>query len=159
MAQAEQILFVRPSTKLVKVRYLCAILLAAAGYWLRYQYGQKLPSAAEYAIYGAAALWLVSTIFRHLGLLFTSLASDGEKLIHVEGFLTKSCRSMNLAKVQDAKVEQSIGERVMGIGALTLESAGESGRLTMSDIDQPQRVADHILLLARQTQRAAGAGG
>lgn len=159
MAQPAQILFIRPSTKAVKIHYVLAILLAAIGYGLRYQYAKKMPAAAEYAIYGAAALWLVSTIFRHLGLLFTSLASDGEKLIHQEGFLSKSTRSMNIAKVQDARVEQSVGDRLMGVGTLTLESAGESGRLTMSNIDQPQRVADHILLLARQGQRAAGASG
>lgn len=159
MAQPAQILFIRPSTKAVKIHYVLAILLAAAGYGLRYQYTTKMPVAAEYAIYGAAALWLLSSIFRHLGLMFSSLASDGEKLIHEEGFLSKSTRSMNIAKVQDARVEQSVGDRLLGVGTLTLESAGETGRLTMTNIDQPQRVADHILLLARQSQRASGAAG
>lgn len=156
MTQAASILFIRPSTKVVKVKYVGAILLAGIGYWLRKQYGAKLPAAAEYAFYGAAALWLAGTIFRHVGLMFTSLASDGEKLIHQEGFLSKSTRSMNISKVQDARVEQSLGERMMGVGTLTLESAGETGRLVMANIDQPQRVADQVLALARQSQRAAG---
>ena len=37
-----------------------------------------------------------------------------------------------------------------GIGGITLETAGETGRLTMENIDNPQQVADHILALARR---------
>lgn len=157
MAQPAPILLIRPSTKVVKIRYVLVVLLAGLGYGLQRQYGNRMPAAGEFAIYGAAGLWLVSTVFRHLGLLFSSLTSDGEKLIHREGFLTKSTRSMNIAKVQDARVDQSVGERIMGVGTLTLESAGETGRLIMANIDRPQQVADHVLLLARQSQRGGSA--
>ncbi|MBM3740589.1 MAG: PH domain-containing protein [Acidobacteria bacterium] len=158
MPPPNQLLFVRPSTKLVQVRYVAAVLAAASGYLLRHFY-PKLPQPVEFALYGIGGFWLITTIFRHIGLMFTSLASDGDKLTFEQGFLAKSTRSMNLSKIQDAKVDQSIGERMMGIGSLTLESAGESGRLVMENIDRPREVADQILNLSRHALRGGSASG
>ncbi len=157
MANASSLLFVRPSTKLVKLRYLIAAAVAGVGYALRRNYGAQFPPPAEYAFFGAAGLLLATTLFRHLSLMFTSLSSDGEKLQFEEGFLSKTSRSMNIAKVQDARVDQSFGERLMGIGTVSLESAGESGRLVMANIDAPRQVADQVLLLARQSRKAGTA--
>jgi uncharacterized membrane protein YdbT with pleckstrin-like domain len=157
MPQAPHIVFVRPSTKLVKIRYILSVLVIAAGYFVS-QYYPKIKGgvAIPAALFGIGALWLVATALRHLSLKFTSLSSDGEKLLHEAGFLSKSTRSMNLAKIQDARVDQSLGERMLGIGTLTLESAGESGRLVMENIDRPRAVADQILALSRQHLRGVG---
>ncbi len=160
MPQAPHLIFIRPSTKLVQIRYVLAALVAASGYAIHYYYPQMQGgSAISYALYGIGGFWFVSTIFRHLGLLFTSLSSDGERLLHEQGFFSKSTRSMNLAKIQDARVDQSMGERMVGIGTLTLESAGEAGRLVMEHIDRPKEVADQILSLSRQHLRSIGGAG
>jgi hypothetical protein len=35
------------------------------------------------------------------------------------------------------------------VGDLSIETAGETSRLTISEIDQPQKIADHINELSR----------
>jgi len=47
--------------------------------------------------------------------------------------------------VQDVRVDQSLGQRLLQIGNLSIETAGEASRLTMENIDNPQQVADEII--------------
>jgi hypothetical protein len=47
--------------------------------------------------------------------------------------------------VQDVTVRQSVAQRIYGIGDLTIETAGETSRLTFPNIDSPQQVADQII--------------
>ncbi len=56
---------------------------------------------------------------------------------------------MELAKVQDVRVDQTLGQRMLNIGDLSLETAGETSRIVMQSIDRPQEAADHILELSR----------
>jgi uncharacterized membrane protein YdbT with pleckstrin-like domain len=95
------------------------------------------------------ALLLLWTAAKHLRLRFTKLTIAGNKIRYEAGMLSKSTRTMELAKVQDVRVDQSFFQRMVGIGNISLETAGETSRLTMTDIDQPQLVADYILEAAR----------
>ena len=58
---------------------------------------------------------------------------------------------MEIKKVQDVRVDQSLGQRILGVGDISIETAGESSRLTMVSIDRPQAVADKILEAAHQS--------
>ncbi len=87
--------------------------------------------------------------------LSTRLTVEGGHLRWESGLVSKATRTVELEKIQDVRVDQSLGQRMMGIGDLSLETAGGSSRIVMRAIDQPQPVADHILELARQ-QRSAG---
>jgi uncharacterized membrane protein YdbT with pleckstrin-like domain len=69
----------------------------------------------------------------------------GDKLRYETGMLSKSTRTIQLSKVQDVTVRQSVGQRVAGVGDLTIETAGETSRLTFSNIDGPQEMADRII--------------
>ena len=77
------------------------------------------------------------------------LTIAGGKMKFEQGMLSKSTRNLELAKIQDVRVDQSLGNRLLGLGDLTLETAGESGSLTIRKIDRPQQVDDQILELAR----------
>jgi len=52
---------------------------------------------------------------------------------------------MELAKIQDVRVHQSMGQRLLNIGNIDIETAGERGTLIIRNIDRPQTVADFIL--------------
>ena len=52
---------------------------------------------------------------------------------------------MEIKKVQDVRVDQTLGQRILGMGDISIETAGDSSRLTMRSIDRPQVVADQIL--------------
>jgi uncharacterized membrane protein YdbT with pleckstrin-like domain len=56
-----------------------------------------------------------------------------------------------LPKVQDARVDQSVMQRMFGVGDLAIETAGEASRLTLRNVDQPQRVAEEILAASHNT--------
>ena len=43
------------------------------------------------------------------------------------------------------RVRQSFGQRILGVGDLMLESAGESGGMAIMNLDSPREIADQIL--------------
>jgi uncharacterized membrane protein YdbT with pleckstrin-like domain len=131
---------VYPSTKLLKLWYAVAILIAVA---VVVFIGQDENPA--YWLLIVPAIILVWTAVRHMGRRFTRLALDGNKLRYESGTLSRSARTMEIIKVQDVRVEQSIAQRLIDVGRLTIETAGESSRLTVENIDRPNAVADQIL--------------
>jgi len=147
-ATAEPILTVRPTAKFILMAYMAVGALLVGGMaaaiileWpLQVLYGMVIVDSV-------LCLWCV---FRHMKLRYTCLTVAADQLRYEEGFLSKSTRSLHLQKIQDVRVEQSLFERIFGIGTLTLETAGETGRMSMPNVDHPQRVADKILSLARQ---------
>ena len=88
-------------------------------------------------------------VHRHIRLHFIRLSLGAGQLRYETGVLSKSTRTVELTKVQDVRVDQSLGQRILGTGDLSLESAGESGLFTVRNIDNPQRVADQILSAKR----------
>lgn len=141
-------LIVRPSTKLVKPFYFVALLLAAA----IYLFGKTLPEplGAYNFVYIVPALVVLFTAWRQFELRFTTLTVAAGKLRYESGMLSKSTRTMEIHKVQDVRVDQSIMQRMTGIGSISIETAGDSSRLTMHNVDRPQQVADRILEAAHQ---------
>lgn len=63
-----------------------------------------------------------------------------------------------MAKIQDVTVSQTPGQRLLGVGDLKLESAGESGSMGIRNVDRPRDLADAILAGANKLLRARGAG-
>ena len=65
--------------------------------------------------------------------------------------LFKDALCVTLAKSPDEVVrfDQTFGQRMIGTGDLSLETAGETSRIVMPSIDRPREVAEHILELSR----------
>ena len=138
-------LVVRPSSKLLKAAYLLAALLVV----LVYVYNSNRTPRSDWLL--AFPILLVAwTALRHLRLRFTRLSLSSGKLRYETGVLSKSTRTMELYKVQNVRVDQHLSQRLLGTGNISIETAGESSRLTMSNIDKPQLIADRILDAARR---------
>jgi uncharacterized membrane protein YdbT with pleckstrin-like domain len=58
--------------------------------------------------------------------------------------LSKTVRTIQLTKVQDVRVDQSLWQRIFRLGDISIETAGETSRLTITNVDQPREVADEI---------------
>ncbi|MCU1338939.1 MAG: rane-flanked domain [Bryobacterales bacterium] len=140
---------VRQSLKGVMMAYaLVAVLTAAiAAYWLG---ASDPPQVPLWAPMLAPAAFLLLTGIRHLRRRTTSLDVEGDRLRYEAGLFSKTSRIMELSKVQDVRVDQSFGQRIIDTGDLSLETAGESSRIVMTSIDRPKEVAQHILDLSRQ---------
>ncbi len=136
---------IRPTLKFIKLGYAAVGLLIVAGV-----IGFSMLSAdSEWKdrpwIMAVPALLFIWPARRHLARQFTKATIAGDRLRYEVGALGKSTRNISLPKVQDARIDQSVLQRMFGVGDLAIETAGEASRLIIRNVDKPQQVADEIL--------------
>jgi len=132
---------VRPSAKLLKAAYFVSALLAAC---------VAIVAAVErqsdwlylLAVPVLMGLWAGA---RHITRRFTRLVVEGGRVRYESGVLSKTTRTMELSKLQDVRVDQSLGQRLLNTGDLSLETAGETSRIVIHNVDRPRQTADRIL--------------
>lgn len=147
----------RASTKFIKLGYVfCLVFAVAIAVYLKAIATTDLRLWWLLIIPGLVA---VVVLTRHIERRLMKLEILGDRLRFQSGFLSKTTRTMELAKVQDVRVDQTLGQRMVGIGDLSFETAGETSRIVMRSIDRPQLAADHILELARAQRIAPGSPG
>ncbi|HTD45138.1 MAG TPA: PH domain-containing protein [Bryobacteraceae bacterium] len=137
----------RPSIKLIKLVYIVSLIaaVAIAGYLLSmHDRDDRL-----WALLLIPAVAILFAAIRHLRRRLTKLTVLEDRLRFEAGLFSKTTRTIELAKVQDVRVDQTLGQRLLNIGDLSLESAGGTSRIVMQSIDRPQEAADHILELSR----------
>ena len=141
---------IMPSKKpLLGVALLEGVVMVA---WA-FVYFTILPPASQQIVYLVAPIAVFGLLmtFAVLRLNLTKLTIAPPQLNFESGLITKTQRSFDLSKVQDVRVEQSFGERLMGMGTITIETAGAGSGVRMERIDAPKQVANQILAAARQT--------
>ncbi len=144
---------IRPSLKFIKAGYTAVVLLIAAAVVAHTQFLKEQPPWLP----AVAVLFLIWPIQRHLKRQFIKTSIGEDRLRHEAGFFSKSTRTIQISKIQDVRVDQSLGQRILSVGNLSIETAGETSRLTLQNIDHPQAVADGILDML-QGRSPAGAG-
>lgn len=85
---------------------------------------------------------------------YTRTVITVDRLRYETGFTSKSTRTIQLAKVQDVRVDQKFSQRIFNVGDLSIETAGEASRLTLQNVDDPQALADEIM---SRSQKGAAA--
>jgi uncharacterized membrane protein YdbT with pleckstrin-like domain len=147
---------VRASTKFIKLGYVFCLLLALAiaGYLksigpsdIRLWYLEVVP-----------AFLLIVVMTRHIKRRLVKLDIIGDRVRYESGFFSKMTRTEEVIKLQDVQVHQTLGQRMIGVGDLSFETAGGSSRIVMHSIDRPQAAADHILELAKAQRQHPDAG-
>jgi membrane protein YdbS with pleckstrin-like domain len=139
---------VRQSLKGVQIAYAMEVILAVAiaAYWLG---ASNPPDVPLWAPMLAPAAMFLLTVIRHIRRRATCLDVQGDRLRYEAGLFSKTSRILELSKVQDVRVDQSFGQRLIGTGDLSVETAGGSSRIEMDSIDRPKEVAENILNLAK----------
>ena len=151
-------LVIRPSTKFIKLGYAAIFVLIVAAVIGQNQFRDSLPPELPvWLIPGILGLLLLWPISRHIRQRFTKMTMIGDKLRYETGMLSKSTRTIQLTKVQDVTVNQTVGQRIAAIGDLSIETAGETSRLTLVNIDSPQVIADRIIDASHHLGGARGA--
>jgi uncharacterized membrane protein YdbT with pleckstrin-like domain len=144
-AKAMEELVIRPSMKFVKLGYLVVGGLFLAALVGESQWKDKPESLPPWLIPAIFVLLLLWPASRHLRQRFTVMTMLGDKLRYETGMLSKATRTIQLSKVQDVTVRQTLAQRMGGVGDLSIETAGDSSRLTFANIDSPQSIADRII--------------
>jgi len=89
----------------------------------------------------AAVGWWV---LRYLDWRTTNFVVTTDRLIYRHGVLAKHGIEIPLERVNNVLFSQTLFERVLGAGDLVIESAGESGRQSFSDVRKPSAVQNEI---------------
>lgn len=132
---------IRPTLKMIRFLHWMAFLVALA----ILIYIQNTPTSHDWWWLAFPALILVYATFLQIMRRFTVMTILGDKLRYESGVFSKTTRNIVVTKVQDVRVEQTLSQRMLHVGNLSIETAGESSRLTILGIDHPQEVADQIL--------------
>lgn len=138
---------IRPSLKFIQAGFAVTILLLIVAIVVHYEYLE--PQGQSPWLPAVIALLLLWPISRAIKRLFTKLTIRGDKLYSETGALSKQTRIIQIPKIQDVRVHQSLGQRMAGVGDLSIETAGEGSRLTVSNVDNPAALAEQILELVK----------
>jgi len=134
-------LLVAPTLELLVVLALAGFLLAVVD-----------PSWAKWTVTGVA-LVLVLALF---GVPFlrwrtTHIVITTKRVVTRVGILTRTGRDVPLTRVNDVSFSETLLERVLRCGTLTVESAGERGQVVLTDVP---RVAEVQRTLYELTEKA-----
>ncbi len=105
----------------------------------------------------AGILW---TIVRYMKWVTTNFVVTSHRILHRHGVFAKAGVEIPIDRVMNVNFAQSVRERLIGAGNLLIESGGEDGQQTFTDIRKPQSVQKLILAESTRTMRAhVGQGG
>jgi uncharacterized membrane protein YdbT with pleckstrin-like domain len=99
----------------------------------------------------AGVLW---TIVRYMKWVTTNFVVTSHRILHRHGVFAKAGVEIPIDRVMNVNFAQSVGERLLGAGNLLIESGGEDGQQTFTDIRKPQSVQKLILAESTRTMRA-----
>ena len=136
-------LIIQPTAKFLKAGTILTALVFLAleiayfVYWQDQEALKFLPLVAPVIFLWPGSRWLRRR--------YTRAVVSGDRLRYEAGLASKSTRTIQLSKLQDVRVDQSLMQRIFNIGDVSMETSGETSRLTISNIDNPQTVADDLL--------------
>ena len=139
---------VHPTAKFIKAGAILAAIVVLAveiAYLAQWRDNKALiwvPIAAPLVLLWPAERWLRR---RFTKAVFTA----DHRLRYEVGITSKTTRNIQLYKVQDARVDQRMIQRLWKVGNLSIETAGGASRLIIPNVDNPQALADDIMTRAQ----------
>jgi uncharacterized membrane protein YdbT with pleckstrin-like domain len=109
---------------------------------------------------GLALLWLLA---RYITWRTTHFVITSDRVIYRSGIVSKQGQNIPLERINNVAFSQTVLERLLRVGDLTIESAGETGRQVFEDVLNPSRVENRLYAeieaaQARDATRAGRAG-
>jgi uncharacterized membrane protein YdbT with pleckstrin-like domain len=138
---------IRPSMKTVWAMYLLTFLIVAVGIWAYFAY---LPDQPRWLM-AVPLIVLVFPLRMHLKRRLITLRLQDHHLTMETGFFSRTRRTVDMAKIQDVTVKQTLGQRMLGIGDLMLEDSGQGGAMAIRNLDSPREVADSIIASSKRS--------
>jgi len=147
-------LIIRPSLRRAQLGLIAAVVFLIGTFYAYYVFRAHL------------AWWFVLLgLFPFLAPLVawidhrrTYLTLSGRILSFHSGFIATSTERIDVAKVQNVRVERTLVDRLWGVGTVVIETASETGRLVMPYVDRPTWVADRILEAGVRTEQQGKQG-
>src|SRR6185312_3041911 len=106
-----------PSMKTAMVAYVVAGLVALAAIYGVYQYSDDHPDMSNWT-YLIPLIVLLPAVNMHLKRRVVTLRIHDDHLTLESGVLSRTRRTVDMAKIQDVTVRQSFGQRLLNTGDL-----------------------------------------
>src|SRR4051812_24566143 len=144
------VLDLHPHWKVLFLPFLGLLaVLALLGFLLAQGYGTV---ANEVMIAVGALLVLVLFVVPLLKWRTTHFVVTSERVVMRSGVLGRQGRDIPLTRINDVSFHHTFFERLLGCGTLVVESAGERGQVTLTDIPRVERVQRTVYdLVDKQT--------
>ncbi len=115
--------------------------------------------AATAIPFAAGLVWLG---YRYTVWRTTHFVVTSDRVIYRSGVVSKAGQNIPLERINNVAFSQTVVERLLRVGDLVIESAGETGRQVFNDVHDPSRVENRIYAeieaaKARDERRAARA--
>lgn len=145
-------LVIRPSIKGIILWYVFSVfLLIGVVVFMQARGFQPIELWALLVFPVAIDLW---ASLKHIRLNARRLTLQADILRFEDGLISKTQRNIILDKISDVNVAQSAGQRLVGVGDLSVEATGESGNITLENVDRPRQAADAILEAMRKSRQS-----
>ena len=116
-------------------------------------------SWTRYAIAGAGVLlFLIHPLRRIVAWATSHFVVTTDRLIHRSGWFAKKSMEIPLENISDVRFDQTVFERMIGAGDLTLESPGTFGQETFRDVRKPEHVQKVIYEMNEANRRRMASG-
>lgn len=146
-AGREKVIFsISPAMYGVASRYLVAIVFSIIVTALIALFAENIFSQVSFFLaLGISTILMLNPIYHHIQHNRTLYILTSVRLEIQSGIFSKSSRNIPLRHIQDVTVNQSLSERLLGIGDVIIDSAVMEGTMPLSNIKDPRRYADLIL--------------
>jgi uncharacterized membrane protein YdbT with pleckstrin-like domain len=155
LAEGEElVLDLRPHWIALVVPALGAALLTAATTLALLFVPDPWPAWVRWAVFAlGAVLFLAGPVRAFVAWVTSHFVVTSDRLIHREGWLARRSMEIPLENINDVRFAQTVFERLIGAGDLTIESAGEHGQQHFTDIRDPERVQKVIFEVSEENKR------
>lgn len=89
-------------------------------------------------------IWIFILVVAYLQWIFTQFVVTSDRIIYRHGVIAKSGIEIPHERLNNINFDQTIFERLIGAGSLTIESAGETGQSIFKDVRHPDAVQQEI---------------
>lgn len=104
-----------------------------------------------------AFVWLV--VVPYVRWMTTHFVLTTRRVLMREGLIARKGRDIPIFRINDVTFEHTVLERLLGCGTLVVESAGERGQVTLSDIPHVEDVQREIYTLIDADDARRRSGG
>jgi uncharacterized membrane protein YdbT with pleckstrin-like domain len=143
LSEDEELIYdLRPHwlTLVVPVLLTAVVTVAVGAAWVVMPAGDlQQPARLAVGVLGVVVL-LATVAGRVLRWSTTHFVLTTERVLFRSGVVAKFGREIPLERINDVTFSQSLLERLVGVGDLLLESAGEHGQSRFTDIRDPEAV-------------------
>ncbi|MGA3351750.1 MAG: PH domain-containing protein [Acidimicrobiales bacterium] len=102
------------------------------------------PTYMAWVLLGCGLAALVYLGLRYVAWRTTSFVVTSQRIVYRTGVLRRTGREIPIGRVQDVTYHQTVVERLVRAGSLTVESAGRHGQDPFPDISRPAEVQSLI---------------